>query len=160
MGVTNWRKPHFGVFLRFLAHIFASSHLNVLNFTYVIGSTLSTTSRKTFVLEKFASGCILGTRNLFLRLSHFFRIFIVFTHNVSSDAVIWATWNLDSMYSIYNYLKIKNIFCRAISPPCLNGVKANLRTSFSKVVDYYKIAFEEETSDHIYNNSIYQCNHK
>ena len=36
-----------------------------------------------------------------------FESFWCFSHYVCSDAVIWRTWNLDRMYSVYSYLIIK-----------------------------------------------------
>ena len=46
-----------------------------LNFIYMMSLTLSSTSGKTHVREKSGSGFIVGTRPLFLRLSHFLGIF-------------------------------------------------------------------------------------
>ena len=88
-------KPHFGVSLNFFVYIFASSHSNVLKF---------------HICDKFnksSPGCLVGTRPLFWDFVVFWH-FWCFSHYVSSDAVIWTTWNLDRMYSIYSYLLYLN----------------------------------------------------
>ena len=71
--------------------------------TYVMSSTLSL--GKPHVRKKSGSGCIAGARPLFwIQFRQFWRVF------TSIDTVIWTTRNLDSMYSRYTYLEIKNNF--------------------------------------------------
>ena len=95
-GVPNREKNLGEIFWCFLS---ISQHPVIetfWNFIYIISSTLSKTSRKQHVQEKSGSGC-----------SVIFRYFCVFSHYVSSDAVVWTTWNLDRMYFRSTYVKIK-----------------------------------------------------
>ena len=75
---NGWKTTFLGHFWCFLSISLLPVIKIFLNFIYRIGSTLSNTLQKLYVQEKSCSGCIVGTRPLFLRLSRFFGIFGVF----------------------------------------------------------------------------------
>ena len=56
----------------------------------------------------------------------FIGILTVFSYYVSSDTDIWTAWTLNSMYSIYNYLKIENNFLEVTM--YINGLQVKVLT--------------------------------
>ena len=65
------------------------------------------TSRKPHVLENSGLVCTVVARPLFLRLGHFFWLFLCDTTLRKIDAVVWTTWNWDRMCARYSYLNLK-----------------------------------------------------
>ena len=97
------------------------------NFIFTISSTLPNTAQKLNVQEKSGSSCyIQGTRPLFFILSHFFAIFGMLSHSVSS-AVIWRICEKMTLWAIWVKIDRSIIFkfiCHSffVSYPVVEGI--------------------------------------
>ena len=87
---TSWRMKNGGKLWHFRCFLPMSFHpgIKILwNFIYVISLTVCNTPQKQYVWEKSCSGCIVGTRPLFLRLCQKWGSFISRDTSLSTSAL-------------------------------------------------------------------------